>query len=366
MTRRRAAALLLWALLLCGCAAPEASEAAPPRSAPMPLRYAEQFTVDRWENGAALVTVAGEDRFLLLPEGAEAPEGWDAAVLRVPLDRIYVASSSAMDPFRRLGALNAVSFAATEASAWSLPEVVSAMESGEILYAGKYRAPDYELLASEGCKLAVENTMIYHSPATKEQLEDLGIPVLVERSSYESHPLGRMEWIKLYGLLTGREAEAEAFFDGAVASLSDVLDAAPTGKSAAFFYLSPNGGVNVRRSGDYVARMIELAGGTCVPRIEGEDARSAVTMQFEAFYAAARDADVLIYNANIYPLDSLDRLLAQNELLADFKAVREGNVYLAGQNLFQETTAAAEMIADFRAVLSGEGDGALRYLTKLR
>ena len=38
--------------------------------------------------------------------------------------------------------------------------------------------------------------MIYHTPEVKEQLERFGIPVLVERSSYESSPLARMEWIK--------------------------------------------------------------------------------------------------------------------------------------------------------------------------
>ena len=47
--------------------------------------------------------------------------------------------------------------------------------------------------------------MIYHTPEVKERLEEFGIPVLVERSSYESHPLGRVEWIKLYGVLLGKE-----------------------------------------------------------------------------------------------------------------------------------------------------------------
>ena len=53
--------------------------------------------------------------------------------------------------------------------------------------------------------------MIYHNPEVKEKLEDLGIPVLVEMSSYESHPLGRLEWIRVYGLLTDREKEADEF-----------------------------------------------------------------------------------------------------------------------------------------------------------
>ena len=79
------------------------------------------------------------------------------------------------------------------------------MENGSILYAGKYSEPDYERIVSEGCGLAIENTMILHSPEVKEKLESFGIPVLVDHSSYEAHPLGRTEWIRLYGVLTGKE-----------------------------------------------------------------------------------------------------------------------------------------------------------------
>ena len=64
------------------------------------------------------------------------------------------------------------------------------------------------------CDLAIESTMIYHNPEVKEKLEQLGIPVLVERSSYESHPLGRTEWMKLYAVLLGKEEAAETAFRG--------------------------------------------------------------------------------------------------------------------------------------------------------
>ena len=43
-------------------------------------------------------------------------------------------------------------------------------------------------------------------------IEDLDIPVFVDYSSYESHPLGRTEWIKVYGAMLNKEKEAEAFF----------------------------------------------------------------------------------------------------------------------------------------------------------
>ena len=83
------------------------------------------------------------------------------------------------------------------------------MEQGDIIYAGKYNAPDYELILSGGCDFVIENMMIMHTPEVKEKLENFGIPVMVDRASYEEHPLGRCEWVKLYGVLdrTGRTGE---------------------------------------------------------------------------------------------------------------------------------------------------------------
>ena len=91
---------------------------------------------------------------------------------------------------------------------------------------------------SEGCDAAIENTMIYHSPKIIEQIEKCGIPVLIERSSYESHPLGRLEWIRLYGLILGRSDEAEQIFSEKCALLDDVVSRESTGSTAAFFYTS--------------------------------------------------------------------------------------------------------------------------------
>ena len=62
-----------------------------------------------------------------------------------------------------------------------------------------------------------------------------------------------------------------------------------TGKTAAFFYITSNGSVNVRKTGDYVAKMIHLAGGIYVPQNmkDEENALSTMNMQMEAFYAVS-------------------------------------------------------------------------------
>ena len=224
-------------------------------------------------------------------------------------------------------------------------------------YAGKYNAPDYERILADGCDLAVESTMIFHSPEVKEQLERLDIPVLVERSSYESHPLGRMEWIRLYGVLLGKEELAEKRFAQETAALDGILNQESTGKTAAFFYINTNGAVNVRKPGDYVAKMIGMAGGTYVPSgSQGEEnALSTMNMQMEAFYAAAKDADFLIYNSAIEgELTSLDQLLEKSSLLKDFRAVKNGNVWCTGKNLFQETMGLGAMMQDLHRLFSQE------------
>lgn len=366
--------LALIPLCVCaGCARADTELSAPfDATERMELRYAEQFAVDFDGEGRALVTIAGTERFLLVPDGAETPEMSDGVtVLPTPLKNIYVAASSAMDFFSRLDALDAVRFTSTSLSNWSLSPIRDAMEAGHLLYAGKYSAPDFELLLSEGCPLTVESTMIYHSPDIREQLKALDIPVLVERSSYESHPLGRMEWVKLYGLLTGKSAEADAFFTRQADAVEKILTEESTGKTAAFFSVSPNGYVTVRKPGDYVVKMMEMAGGHYVfsdllP--EEETALSTMNMQMEAFYAGARDADILIYNGAIDGgMETLEELFGKSELFMNFKAVKNGDVWRTERNLFQETTGVGGIIADLRAVFDGTADGeTLTYLRRLR
>ena len=210
--------------------------------------------------------------------------------------------------------------------------------------------------------------MINHNPEVKEQLERLGVPVLVERSSYEANPLGRMEWIKLYGVLLGKEEEAEAAFDQAAAAAEVLAGGQSTGKSVAFFYINSMGTVNVRKTGDYVAEMIRMAGGSYLPDqpAENDNALSTMNMDMESFYQAAREADVLIYNSTIGgELQTLDQLLDKSPLLADFKAVQTGNVWCTGKNMFQESMALGDMIGEIHRVLTEEDPQGLAYLHRL-
>lgn len=339
----------------------------------MELLYADQFSVDYYGNGFKLITIKDSGKYLVVPEQGRLPRELpeDVTVIRQPLQNIYLAATSAMDLFRSLDGVDSITLSGTDAKGWYIEEAREALEDGSMVYAGKYNAPDYELILSKACDLAIESTMIYHAPEVKEQLEKLGIPVLVERSSYESHPLGRLEWLKLYGALLGKEEEADACFERELQNLEPVIGQKDTGKTAAFFYITSNGSVNVRKSGDYVAKMIEMAGGAYIPQNSDQDenALSTMNMQMEAFYAAAKDADYLIYNSTVDgELKSLEELLAKSSLLSEFRAVREGHIWCTGKNLFQETMGLGNMILDIHRILTEEepDPGKMKYLYPLR
>ena len=335
-----------------------------------PLDYATQFSADCYEGGYVMIDIPDAGRFLVVPEGAaevdDLPE--DVVVLRQPLDHIYLVSTSVMDLFVHLDALDSIALSGTKADGWYVEEAKQAMQEGRIAYAGKYSAPDYEQILAANCSLAIQNTMILHTPEVKEQLEHFGIPVLVERSSYESGPLERMEWIKLYGILLGKEDTAEQVFAAQEAAIAPLLEQEPTGKSCAFFSLSSNNLATVRKGSDYVAKMIEMAGGAYVFSDLTDNGNSLATMNLplEDFYAGAKDADVLIYNSAIEgTIASVSQLTEKFPLLSEFKAVQNGQVWCTSQSLFQQSMALADLILDMNKVFTeGTPDAdTLKFLT---
>ena len=338
-----------------------------------PLDYATQFSADCYADGSTLLTIPdAQAKFLVRPEGAATlrtvPEG--VTVLQQPVQNIYLVSTSAMDLFLHLDALDSIALSGTRAEGWYLDEARQAMLDGRIAYAGKYSAPDYEQILAANCGLAIENTMIYHTPEVKEQLEKFGVPVLVERSSYESDPLARMEWVKLYGILLGRTEEAGRIFDDAVQRIAPLLDEEPTGKTAAIYSNTSNNLATVRKGGDYVAKMIGLAGGSYVfaDLTDSGNNLATVNISLEDFYAGARDADVLFYNSTIAgELRTMDELLAKCPMLADFKAVQSGSVWCTSQSLFQQSMELPELILDMNRVFTEDepDDSELTFLTKL-
>ena len=337
----------------------------------MNLKYATEFDVYYYEDGYKLLDVHEDKTYLVVPDGKDVPDGLDKdiVVLQQPTDHIYMAATAIMSLFDAMDALSNVKFSGVNSSGWYIEDAKAAMEAGDMAYAGKYSEPDYETLINGDCNLAIESTMILHTPKVQEMIEDLGIPVFVDYSSYETHPLGRTEWIKLYGAMLNKEDEAKAFFDEQAQVIEKLKGFENTEKTVAYFYVNTDGSIVVRKSDDYIPSMIEIAGGRYVFKdLKNPDSNApAVKLTMEEFYATAVDTDYLIYNGTIDgQVSSISELEAKSELFADFKAVKDGNVWYTGKNLYQATDTVGELIMDMHLMLTGGDANQMTFLEKMQ
>lgn len=371
--------------LITGCGGPGSSSGSGSRSArsssgshpdisglkyqsSLKLDYAKQFQVYRYQGGYKVISIKQEGSFLVVPKGKSKPKGLsdDITVIRQPLKNVYLAATAAMSLLCDIQGDQAVRMSSIRASEWSFSEPKKRMEKKEMLFAGKYSEPDYELLVKEKCDLALESTMIYHTPEVKNMIEKLHIPVLVDRSSYEDTPLGRMEWIKLYGVLMNRESQAEKFFNKQEEKTRHLKKGAH--KTVAFFYISTDGKAVVRRSDDYVPAIIKMAGGTYAYDSVGKTSKSiSVPMNMEKFYELTKDADIIVYNGSIdSSVRTLADLKAKDPAIRKLKAVRDGNCWIAGSSMYQRPDQAGDIIVDFNTLIQSKNPSGMRFIQKLK
>lgn len=335
----------------------------------METQYAQCFAVHYFEKGYKLLDIAGSGRFLLIPKGSDAPRQIpdDVTLLKAP-EHIYMAATAVMSFFEAIGAEAAVTMTGTDADGWQIPGPAQALAEGRMQFMGKYSQPDYEGLTAGGCDLAIESTMILHTPEVQEKLEELGIPVLIDRSSYEPEPLGRTEWIRFYGAMMGLEEQADAYFDQEAAYVENIGERTASGKTVAYFAVNSGKTVDVRGGEDYIVKMIRQAGGSyAFDGLAGVDGKtSSVSISMEEFYACAADADYLVYNASIQtPLESVNALIREYPLFADVKAVQDGQVWQVRRSLYQSSDKASRLVLDFADMMDGSSETNMLFLEKV-
>lgn len=349
------------------------------------MQYATGFKIYRLEDGFNLIAVCDGRYYLVIPEGASIsglPDFGEGIVslstigdsdtqlvaITQPLDSIYLAASAVMCQFDAIGAVDVLTLSGIERDGWYVESAVDAMDSGSLLYGGKYSAPDYEMMLEKDVDLAVESTMILHSPKVIEKLEKLEIPTFIDWSSYEESILGRLEWIKVYGLLTGKEKEAKEAFLQQQDMMEKVDAHSLDGKTVAIFSVNTRHQITTKKGNDYLVKMVEAAGGTyLLPKgLTDEDTRSQVTISVEAFYDYAKDADILIYNGVIEdPPRTLDDLAAMDGTFADYGAVKTGQVYVTTGSMYQLASRSGTIAESIYEVLSGKKEET-EYIYKLK
>ncbi|MBP5604594.1 MAG: ABC transporter substrate-binding protein [Ruminiclostridium sp.] len=334
----------------------------------MDLKYAKCFSVDYYKGGYKVAKLIDDTTMLIVPEGmsvpAEKPE--NAIVLQQPVKNILVSSTPVTSLINAIGALDSISLTTYDADSWYIDDVKQAILDGKLTYIGDYKEPDYELITAAGTTFGFFSTML--TDEVKEQLNNIGVEVALDQSAQEDHPLARVEWAKLYGAIFDREENAEEVFnvqDKYVEELSKLED---TGKSIVMFYITSKGVLYARNADDYMSKMIDLAGGQYALSDVGVGETGTAKMELEAFYDKAKDADYIIY---IWSMggkpETLDAFVERASILADMKAVKDGNVWCTTPDYFQIQNTIGSMINDIHLMLEAdESTYKLTYLFRIK
>lgn len=334
----------------------------------MELKYAKCFSVDYYKGGYKVAKIVDGTTLLVVPEGmsvpADAPDG--AIVLKQPINNILVSSTPVTSLINAIGKLDAISLTTYDVDSWHIEDVKTALNNGTLKYIGEYKAPDYEKITAEGTTFSFFSTML--TDDVREQLQKIGVSIVLDQSAQEEHPLARVEWVKLYGALFDCEEKAEEVFNTQDQYVEELSKLEKTGKSVAMFYITSKGVLYARNADDYMAKMIALAGGEYALSDVGVGETGTLKMEMEAFYDKAKDADYIIY---IWSMggkpENMEAFVERAAILSDMKAVKEGNVWCTTPDYFQIQNTIGSMINDIRLMMEADQNtDELTYLFRLK
>lgn len=210
------------------------------------------------------------------------PSGGPADTLS-PASRLVCMSSSYVGFLDAIGALDAA-VGVSGLSFLGNPHVRAA----EVGYDA---ALDYETLVRLQPDLFLTYTVSGAEPPQLAKLRELGIRVAVLNEHLESHPLARAEYVKLFGALTGRQAQADSVFAAVrdrylslvqPEALHKVLVNIPYADQ----WFVPGGD-------NYMTRLIRDAGGQVLGAVPGRQASSV--MDLETAFRYGQEADVWLH-----------------------------------------------------------------------
>jgi iron complex transport system substrate-binding protein len=197
----------------------------------------------------------------------------------------------------------------------------SSVASGGILELKGAETIDEEQMILSGCKLLLQDGFgqrILSPDGTKLYAS------LFVMEWKESHPLARLEWIKVLGALIGKEQEAKDIFVSkakAYEALKNSYSNAPI-ECKVMTSAPYKNEWHIPAKNSYMETLISDAGGTLLHNESNEHVSQKLNLE-EAFIAF-KMADVWLLNASIEQLNILESAVP---FFGKIKAVQEGNIY---------------------------------------
>ena len=293
------------------------------------ITHASGLSIRRF-NGFSLVTVTNPwpnasrpYGYVLKKRNAIVPDSLKSfTAVDVPVRKIIVTSTTHIPSLEMLGVEHSlVGF--PNLGYISSEKIRADIAAGKIRELGSNQSINTEVAIDLQPDVIIGYGIDNHNPAI-DNLEKSGLAVVLDGDWNENEPLGKAEWIKLFGALYDKEKQADSIFNAITSEYDKALGLAQKAAKRPTVLM---GGMfenkwNVASGESWGARFIRDANGQYA--WSGTKGSGSQPLPFEAVLEKAGNADVWIGPGQFR---TLAEMLQSNPHYSQFKAFKNKNVY---------------------------------------
>ena len=148
------------------------------------------------------------------------PEGYQ--FVQTPITQIAALSSTQIGMLDKIGSLNLISAVSNKKYIYN-PLLLSKIDNNEVSSLGDEGTIPAESIVRSKSKFVFYSDFGQDFPHST-QLASMGIVCIPNPDWRETHPLGKAEWIKFFGYLTGNKENANSIFQETVSAYNQLLN----------------------------------------------------------------------------------------------------------------------------------------------
>lgn len=179
------------------------------------VRYATCFKVIQHKDYKELQLLNDgkiDKKFALISNNQTPTLAADIIPLNVPLKSIVVLSSTHIGMLSKLKLEDRIVGVSNRNYIYNA-SVKKRIESNQVLEFDNFSTLNPERVLKTKSKVLFQTGFDGNTQVLQEKLAKLGIQCIPNYDWSENHPLGKAEWIKVFGYLFGKEKEANAYFN---------------------------------------------------------------------------------------------------------------------------------------------------------
>lgn len=242
-----------------------------------------------------------------------------AQVIETPVESVFTASTTHLGLIDVLERADVVTGVATTAYV-SSPAVRERIAADEVVEFAPVGAVNTELVIASDPGLLLTQGM---ETGANAPVRAAGIPVMADAEWLETTPLGRAEWVKLFGALTGEESEATEAFTEIEQAYRDTAALAEDSEPVSVLPNQMFEGTWNIPTGDSYAAVLMADAHMSYPWADTTGAGTQ-EISLEDALAKGRDAQVWLMNTNV---DTLAEVRAADARYVEFDAFERGEVW---------------------------------------